>query len=61
MQLLERCSATLVSSVPTLLEVIFTLAQDDWPQVFQPARAWIELQHEGVEPAQRPVTGTSND
>lgn len=33
MQLLESCRATLPGSVPLLLEVIFTLAQDEWPQV----------------------------
>ena len=60
MQLLESCSPTLPAAAPLLLEVLFTLAQDDWPQVACPVRAWLANQRRTAEDAaQRPLPGKS--
>ena len=39
--LLEGCSAVLEGASEVLYEVLFTLAQDDWPQVSSHCQAWL--------------------
>ena len=39
--LLQDCGAALAPSVRLLLRILFTLAQDGWPQVAQPCMAYL--------------------
>jgi len=41
MALLDADGAALAGSRALLLETLFTLAQDEWPQVASPVRAWL--------------------
>lgn len=38
---LDECGCTLRALSENLLEAVFTLAQDDWPQVATPCREWL--------------------
>lgn len=42
MKLLEHCSSTLQDCNEALFEVLFTLAQDDWPQVSSVCQSWLQ-------------------
>ena len=39
--LLEECSSVLTGATELLYEVLFTLAQDDWPQVSSHCQTWL--------------------
>ena len=39
--LLEHCSTVLSEAAETLYEVLFSLAQDDWPQVSSFCQTWL--------------------
>ena len=41
MKLLEQCSSTLQDCHEVLFEVLFTLAQDEWPQVSSLCQSWL--------------------
>ena len=51
-QLLEHCSTVLQDPNHALYEVLFTLAQDEWPQVSNHCHAWLcrclPAQHRGA-------------
>ncbi|DBA77508.1 hypothetical protein WJX77_009976 [Trebouxia sp. C0004] len=51
-QLLEHCSTVLQDPNQALYEVLFTLAQDEWPQVSNHCHAWLcrclPAQHQGA-------------
>jgi hypothetical protein len=55
MDLLDNCSGTLQNSTENLLEAVFTLAQDEWPQVATPCREW--LSKKATLPDQAPGRG----
>ena len=40
-RLLEECGGTLAASQKALLNILFTLAQDGWPEVAQPCMAYL--------------------
>lgn len=40
-ELLEKCSGVLHDFNEVLFEVLFTLAQDDWPQVSTLCQSWL--------------------
>ena len=40
-RLLQECAMTLAASQKLLLSILFTLAQDDWPEVAQPCMAYL--------------------
>ncbi|KAL0049229.1 hypothetical protein WJX82_009193 [Trebouxia sp. C0006] len=52
-QLLEHCSTVLQDPNQALYEVLFTLAQDEWPQVSNHCHAWLcrclPAQHKGAQ------------
>ncbi|KAK9861028.1 hypothetical protein WJX84_011670 [Apatococcus fuscideae] len=41
MELVGKCSTTLQPCMEVLIELMLTLAQDAWPQVCKPCRAWL--------------------
>ena len=42
-ELLKRCKDTLAASSEMLLEILYTLAQDEWPQVAAPCLTFLSL------------------
>ena len=40
-RLLQECAVTLAASQTLLLNILFTLAQDNWPEVAQPCMAYL--------------------
>ncbi len=41
MELLDKCATSLRACSEQFLEMVFTLAQDAWPQVAGPCREWL--------------------
>ncbi len=55
MALLDAGGAALAGSRALLLETLFTLAQDEWPQVAGPVRAWLRRRRAaGVRQSREP-------
>lgn len=58
--LLNADATALAGTRALLLETLFTLAQDEWPQVEGPVRAWLARKRAAAVPAQPQGSGVTS-